>query len=169
MATRIMVRPLLAEDYRAIRNIEKAIDTEYLRFLSWTGEKDTVTPSVTPAYLRHYLKAGCSFVAEVADEVIGYILAQPTSYVYGRRKALWLEYIAVLPGHRRQRIGSRLLDSVVGWARKNHYEALYTTLNPNNRESANLLAKNRFLMWKWMVAERTLLPSPLPCSLFPVE
>ena len=85
MATRIIVRPLEAKDYRPMRNIEKAIGSEYLRYLARTGKKDTVTPSVTPTYFRHYLKVGCSFVAEVGDEVVGYIMAQPTSYVYGRR------------------------------------------------------------------------------------
>lgn len=156
VATGIKVRAMASRDYTSVREIEKEIDSEYLRSLAWTGEKDTVTPSVNPSYFRHYLRMGCSFVAEVTDEVVGYVLAQPVSYVYGRGKSLWLEFIAVLPENRRQGIGSRLMERVEVWAKKNYCEAVYTTLNPNNPESKGLLTNRSFQVRDWMMAEKEL-------------
>ena len=149
-------RPIRKTDFRRIIDIEKITLEEYVQYLEKSGEKDIVTPSLTPSRFRHYLKQRSSFVAEVENVVVGYLLCQPTSFVHGRRKELWLDYIAVLPEFRRKGVGSSLLSKAVLWARAHHFESLYTDLNPNNPESAGLLRKEGFETRNWMKAEKIL-------------
>ena len=125
-------------------------------YLKKTGEIDTVAPSVNPAYFRHYLKMGGSFVAEADGTIVGCVLSQPTSFVHSHKTELWLEYIIVSPEHRRKRVGSRLLTEVARWARKHSVRLLYTNLNLNNLESKGLLEKLGFEVRSWMIAERVL-------------
>jgi ribosomal protein S18 acetylase RimI-like enzyme len=155
-SVKISVRPLRGGDYKPIREIERAGADEYARYLKETGETDTVAPSINPAYFRHYLKMGGSFIAEANGRIVGYVLSQPTSFVHSNKKELWLEYIIVSPEHRRKRIGSRLLAEVAKWARRHNVRLLYTNLNPNNPESQALLEKHGFEVRSWMIAERVL-------------
>ncbi len=155
-SAKISVRPLRRGDYKRIREIERAGVDEYARYLKKTGEIDTVAPSVNPAYFRHYLKMGGSFVAEADGTIVGYVLSQPTSFVHSHKAELWLEYIIVSPEHRRKRVGSRLLTEVAKWGRRHNVRLLYTNLNPNNPESKGLLEKLGFEVRSWMIAERVL-------------
>src|SRR6059036_2167869 len=152
----ISVRPLRRGDYKRIREIERAGVVEYARYLKKTGEIDNVALSVNPAYFRHYLKMGGSFVAEAEGTIVGYVLSQPTSFVHSHKTELWLEYIIVSPEHRRKRVGSKLLTEVAKWARRHNVRLLYTNLNPNNSESQALLEKHGFDVRSWMTAERVL-------------
>jgi L-amino acid N-acyltransferase len=144
---------LRAGDYRKIREIERSGIDEYRRFLKETGEIDAVETSVTPPYFEHYLRLGSSFVSEVDGMIVGYILCQPTSFVHGRGRELWLEYMIVLSKHRGKGIGSMLLAGVVRWARRSNFNLLYTNLNPNNSESAGLLRKYGFEVRNWLTAQ----------------
>src|SRR2546422_9914797 len=96
-SAKISVRPLRRGDYKSIREIERAGVDEYASYLKKTGEIDTVAPSVNPAYFRHYLKMGGSFVAEADGTVVGYVLSLQTSFVHSHKTELWLEYIIVSP------------------------------------------------------------------------
>ncbi len=153
---RVAIRPLRVGDFESLREIERAGMDEYLRYLIETGEKDTVTLALEPAYFEHHLSMGTSFVAETDAKIVGYILSQPASFVQNGRKELWLEYIIVVSQYRRKGIGSMLLTEVADWAEKHEIELLYTNLNPNNPESAHLLEKHGFTVRNWTVAHRTL-------------
>jgi ribosomal protein S18 acetylase RimI-like enzyme len=95
-------------------------------------------------------------VAETEGKLVGFILTQPTSYVQGAKREIWLEYIAVLPEARKMGIGSSLISKVVNHARSLGVKLLYTTLNPNNSESSRLLIKHGFEVKDWKQAKRDL-------------
>src|SRR5437660_12732933 len=85
-------------------------------YLRETGEKDTIESWITPEYFDHYLRAQASYVAEIARELVGFILVQPTSFVHSAQREIWLEYIAVQPASRRKGIGTMLLSTVIDYA-----------------------------------------------------
>jgi len=152
----IRTRRLTSNDYRAVKNIEGIIVNEYLQYLKETSEKDTIVRWMTPQYFNHYVRTETSFVAETDRKLVGFILAQPTSFVQGAKREIWLEYIAVLPEARKMGIGSRLISKAVNHARSHGVKLLYTTLNPNNNESSRLLVKHGFEVKDWKQAKREL-------------
>ncbi len=150
------VRRLTSNDFQGVKDIEKIVVEEYRHFLKETGEKDTIEPWITPQYFDHYLKAENSFVAETDSKVVGFILAQPTTYLRGAKKEIWLEYIAVRPESRKTGIGSMLISRTVEQAHSHGVKLLHTTLNPNNSESTRLLVKHGFEVKDWKEAKREL-------------
>jgi ribosomal protein S18 acetylase RimI-like enzyme len=149
-------RRLTSNDYRAVKNIERIIVNEYLQYLKETGEKDSIERWITRQYFDRYTGTETSFVAETDGKLVGFILTQPTSYVQGAKREIWLEYIAVLPEARKMGIGSSLISKVVNHARSLGVKILYTTLNPNNSESSRLLVRHGFEVKDWKQAKREL-------------
>lgn len=150
------VRKLASNDYQAVKEMEKIVVEEYQHYLEETGEKDTIGPWITQEYFDHYLRTENSFVAEVDGKVVGFILAQPTTYVRGAKREIWLEYIAVHPESRRMGIGSMLLSKTVELAHSHGVNLVHTSLNPNNSESVRLLVKHCFEVKDWKEAKREL-------------
>jgi ribosomal protein S18 acetylase RimI-like enzyme len=150
-------RRLTSSDYQAVKKIERIIVNEYLQYLKETGEKDTIERWITPQYFDHYVGTETSFVAETDGKLVGFILAQPTSYVQGAKGEIWLEYIGVLPEARKMGIGSSLISKVIDHASSLGVKILYTTLNPNNAESSRLLVRHGFEVKDWKQAKRELL------------
>ena len=150
------VRTLTSNDYEAVKEIEKIVVNEYLDYLKEMNEQDTIEPWITPQYFDHYLKTENSSVAEINGKVVGFILAQPTSYLRGAKREVWLEYIAVKPESRKMGIGSMLISRTVERAQSHGVKLLHTTLNPNNSESARLLEKHGFDVKDWKEAKREL-------------
>ena len=143
-------------DYKAVKKIERIIVDEYIRYLKETGEEDVIEPWITPEYFNHYVRTEASFVAELDSNLVGFILSQPTSYVHGAKKEICLEYIALLPEHRKKGIGTRMISTVIDYAHKHGISTLYTTLNPNNNESTQLLRRHGFEVKDWRHASKKL-------------
>jgi ribosomal protein S18 acetylase RimI-like enzyme len=152
----VRIRKLAARDYRAVKKIERIIVDEYLAYLKETGEEDTIEPWITPEYFNHYVRAQASFVAEIARKLVGFILVQPTSFVDSAHREIWLEYIAVQPSSRRKGIGTMLMSSVTKYANTHDIPLLYTTMNPNNKESIQFLRTHGFEVKDWMKASKKL-------------
>jgi ribosomal protein S18 acetylase RimI-like enzyme len=152
----VTTRKLAARDYRAVKKIERVIVHEYLVYLKETGEKDTIEPWITPEYFNHYVRAHTSYVAEIDRKIVGFILSQPTSFTHGAKKEIGLEYIAVRPGSRRKGIGTILMSAILDYANKHDISLLYTTLNPNNKESNQFLTRHGFEVKDWKEATKKL-------------
>ena len=152
----VRIRKLAARDYRAVKKLERVIVDEYLGYLRETGEKDTIESWITPEYFDHYLRAQASYGAEIARELVGFILVQPTSFVHSAQREIWLEYIAVQPASRRKGIGTMLLSTVIEYAKTHDASLLYTTLNPNNKESIQFLTMHGFEVKDWKEATKKL-------------
>ncbi len=152
----VRIRKLAAKDYGAVKKIEGIIVNEYLGYLKETGEEDTIEPWITPEYFNHYIRVQASFVAEIDRKVVGLILVQPTSFVHTARREIWLEYIAVQPSSRRKGIGTMLMSTVIDYAKTHGISLLYTTLNPNNKESIQFLTMHGFEVKDWKEATKKL-------------
>ncbi len=152
----VRIRKLAARDYRAVKRIERIIVDEYLGYLKETEEEDAIEPWSTPEYFNHYVRAQASYVAEIARELVGFILVQPTSFVHSTERELWLEYIAVQPASRTKGIGTLLMSAVIEYANTHDISQLYTTLNPNNKESIQFLTRNGFEVKDWKEAIKKL-------------
>ena len=148
----IKIRPLGQHDYRSVKNLERIIVSEYLRFLKEARQQDDIEPWITQDYFNYYMRTKASFIAVVDGKVAGFILAQPTSYVHSAQREMWLEYIAVLPELRRKGIGSALISKVLDRARSEKVTVLHTALNPNNDESSKFLEKHGFEIKDWKSA-----------------
>jgi len=152
----VRIRKLAARDYRAVKKLERVIVDEYLGYLKETGEEDTIEPWITPEYFNHYVRAQASYVVEIARKLVGFILVQPTSFVHSAKRELWLEYIAVRPESRRKGIGTKLMSTVIEYANTHDISFLYTTLNPNNKESIQFLTMYGFEVKDWKEATKKL-------------
>ncbi len=152
----VRIRKLAARDYRSVKKIERVIVDEYFGYLKETGEDDAIEPWITPEYFNHYVRAQASYVAEIARKPVGFILVQPTSFVHGAQREIWLEYIAVQPASRRKGIGTMLMSTVIEYANTHDIFLLYTTLNPNNNESIQFLTKHGFEVKDWKEATKRL-------------
>ncbi len=152
----VRIRRLAARDYRAVKRIERIIVDEYLAYLRETGEEDAIEPWITPEYFNHYVRAEASYVAEIARKLVGFILVQPTSFVNSAQRELWLEYIAVRPKSTRRGIGTLLMSAVMEYANTHDIPFLYTTLNPNNKESIQFLRMHGFEVKDWKQATKKL-------------
>ncbi len=152
----VRIRKLAARDYRAVKRIERIIVDEYLAYLRETGEEDTIEPWITPEYFNHYVRVQASYVAEIARKLVGFILLQPTSFVHNAQREIWLEYIAVQPTSRRKGIGTMLMATVIEYANTHDIPLLYTTLNPNNKESIQFLTTHGFELKDWKEATKKL-------------
>jgi GNAT superfamily N-acetyltransferase len=152
----VRIRKLAARDCGAVKRIERIIVDEYLAYLRETGEEDTIEPWITPEYFNHYVRAQASYVAEIARKLVGFILVQPTSFVQCTQRELWLEYIAVRPASRRKGIGTLLMSAVLEYANTHDIPLLYTTLNPNNKESIQFLRMHGFEVKDWKQATKKL-------------
>lgn len=153
---KVRVRKLRAGDYRAVKKIERIIVDEYLGYLKETGEKDSIEPWITLEYFNHYVRARASYVAEIGRKLVGFILVQPISFVHSVRRELWLEFIAVLAANRRKGIGTMLMSTILEYANKHDTSLLYTTLNPNNKESIEFLTMHGFDVKDWKEATKKL-------------
>jgi GNAT superfamily N-acetyltransferase len=152
----VRIRKLAARDYRAVKKIERSIVDEYLAYLKETGEEDPIEPWINPEYFNHYVRARASYVAEIARKLVGFILAQPTTFIDSAQREIWLEYIAVQPPSRRKGIGTKLMSAVIEYANVHDIPLLYTTMNPNNKESIQFLKTHGFEVKDWMKAAKKL-------------
>src|SRR5438034_5094207 len=152
----VRIRKLAARDYWTVKMIETVFVDEYFGSLKNTGDDDSLEPWITPEYFNHYVRAQASYVAEIARKPVGFILVQPTSFVHGAQREIWLEYIAVQPASRRKGIGTMLMSTVIEYANTHDIFLLYTTLNPNNNESIQFLTKHGFEVKDWKEATKRL-------------
>src|SRR2546428_13080001 len=152
----VRIRKLAVKDYRAVKKMERIIVDEYLGYLKETGEADAIEPWITPEYFNHYVRAQASYLAEIAGKLVGFILVQPTSFVHSAQREIWLEYIAVQPANRRKGIGTMLMSTVIEYPTTHDIPLLYTTRNPNNKESIQFLTKHGFELKDWNEATKKL-------------
>ena len=101
-------------------------------------------PKTGPAPAREtiasFVEAGWSYVAEVGDEVVGYLLAQPIAFVEATPLTVWVEEVAVHPDHRRRGVATALYRALGDAARAAGAKAVLTRLD---RDDAAALALHR--------------------------
>lgn len=151
------VREMNEDDYRAYKTLFKEAYDEYLESLRSSNYQQYLKEKqekreVTRSRFDFYLNTRSSFVAEERGKVIGYVASQTVSYMHGADKLLWIEYIVVKPEHRREGIGTTLLQKLTDYAKRNNINRIYTTISPDNKASIRLHQKNGFNVKNWKVA-----------------
>jgi len=151
------LRQFAKRDYEPFKGLFEDAYNEYLQSLRLSNpekyEKEKREErKVTRRRFSFYLKTGSSFVAEEKGEVIGYVASQTASHMHGVDKLLWIEYIVVKLGHRRKGVATALLKKLKSYAKDNHVDRIYATINPDNEASIGLHQKMGFNVKTWTVA-----------------
>lgn len=114
-----MIRPARPDDLPALRDVEIAAGASF-RELGMADIADDDPPTV--AELAAYQEEGRAWVvADAADHPIGYLLVQVLD------GSAHIDQVSVHPGHARQGLGRRLLDTVAAWAAQRGLCALTLT------------------------------------------
>lgn len=137
MRMHLDIRPLAADDYRAVGRIYFCAVHEgarsaynYAQRLAWGGE------AIDLDRWKARVEASSGFVAEVDSEPVGVITIDLTGYV---------ELVYVLPSATKRGVGTALLSSAERWAKDNGATRLTT--------EASLIARPFFLKNGWFVLE----------------
>lgn len=74
-----------------------------------------------PECLKYYAQVGWSFLAEKEGELLGFVLAQPLSFLSGFTQSLWVEYLST----RTLEARDILVDVMYRLAREKHLQGVY--------------------------------------------
>jgi RimJ/RimL family protein N-acetyltransferase len=148
------------KDYEPYKRLFDEAYSEYLEFLKSKNplrylKERQERREVTRARFDFYLKTGSSFVAEKEGKVVGYVASQVVPFMHGADKLLWIEYIVVQQGFRKQGIGLALLQTLTDHAKHHKINRIYTTINPDNQASINLHSKAGFKIEDRKIATTT--------------
>ena len=105
--SRITIRPARPEDAPRLQPIELATHGQ---FAAIGYDEVAASPPDAIELLVEYARSECSWVAEVDDEVVGYILVGVLD------KAAHIFHVCVHPGHQGHGVGKALIEQVKSWA-----------------------------------------------------
>jgi ribosomal protein S18 acetylase RimI-like enzyme len=93
-----------------------------------------------PTVIPFFLACDGLIVAEIAGQVVGYVLTHIVERMHGIEHLVWIEHIGVHPDFRRRGIGLHLLTYL-----RAHYHgqatALHAAIHPHNRASLALFQR----------------------------
>jgi ribosomal protein S18 acetylase RimI-like enzyme len=132
--------------------IRRAREDDWEGARSLWHEVDELHASLAPAYFRKTARAASEwrdllvssdaavFVAEEAGRLVGVVAVRvyetpPDPAMVPLRRG-HVEMLVVSGGHRRRRIGTRLMEEVAGWARRQGAAELVLTVWAGNRAAA---------------------------------
>ena len=156
------IRLMEEKDFETVRKIREDGILEYYKYLREMRpeaysikevEDDLRRRKVMDAdLLNFYLRTGSSFVAEVEDKIVGFVLSQTIEFMRDSRRMIWVEHIEVKSEFRRRGIGYSLLSKVIKYAKEHSISQIESTINPNNEASIRLQQKLGFSVKDWKVA-----------------
>ena len=105
--SRFIIRPTRPEDAPRLQHIEVATQGQ---FVAIGYDQVAANPPDSIELLVEYARSGCSWVAVVDDEVVGYILVDVLD------DAAHIFHVCVHPAHQGQGLGRALIEQVKSWA-----------------------------------------------------
>lgn len=114
-AEKIVIRPMTEEDIQDVVAVDRKI----------SGQGRSLTYG-SPVDFYIGGEVGLSWVAEVSDAVVGFVLCSLAAPGPGQRKVAWLGSIGIDPDHRRRGIARELVDALVGQCRRLKIEEIHT-------------------------------------------
>lgn len=89
---------------------------------------------------------GCVLVAEIQDEIVGYLcggIREPETY---RKidKAAELENMFINPNHRSKKVGSKLISEFLNWCKSQKVQKVKVEASAQNHLAINFYKKNNF-------------------------
>lgn len=97
----VVIRRMVDADLREVKKIDQMIAGEE-RAISWPLEAEVEWAVNRPAL---------SFVAEMDDKVVGFLLGDIRVSEYGTDLKGWIDMIGILPDHQRLGIGRKLVEA----------------------------------------------------------
>lgn len=71
-----------------------------------------------------------SLVAEIADEVVGFILGDASGWEYGIPQNIgWIDTIGVYPSYHKKGVASMLMEEMLNYTKKVGVNTVYTFIN----------------------------------------
>jgi ribosomal protein S18 acetylase RimI-like enzyme len=150
------IRSAQVRDLDACLALDESYETEYVWQMETTRAPGSVQlafrTSRLPRAMRvtthsprdlladHFEQGGCVFVAEDYPRIAGYMDATIET---GERVA-WVESLVVASDLRRQKIGSRLLQVTLDWAREKRLRAVMASISTKNYPASAFLQKHGF-------------------------
>lgn len=126
------VRPLRAEDYAAVRAIAAAVAGGDRDPPRQSPAAENARLAVSPGAFAALVDGGCCWIAEAAGEPVGYLLAQPISYVEAAPLTVWVDEVAVHPDRRRRGVARALYAALGAWGRAAGVKAALTRVPPGD-------------------------------------
>ena len=110
---KIKIRRMVGADLDKVEAIDRALAGER-RALSWPLRVETEWAVYRPAL---------SYVAELEDEIVGFLLGDIRGAEYGTDISGWIDMMGVAPQYQHQRIGRRLVETFREECRRNQVKA----------------------------------------------
>ena len=105
----VKIRRMTEADLQAVKGIDGLLVGEG-RALSWPLRAEAEWAVYRPAL---------SFVAQLGDEIVGFLLGDIRGAEYGTDISGWIDMMGVAPAHQRRGIGRRLVEAFCEECRRN--------------------------------------------------
>ena len=105
----VKIRRMVPADLPKILRIDSMLVGKK-RAITWQEKVETLWFTERPAL---------NFVAEVRDEVVGFVLGDIRGAEYGTPMCGWIDVIGVQPAWQRKGIGGRLIEAFCQWCQSN--------------------------------------------------
>lgn len=112
------IRRLRVEDAGAVAEIYTAI--------AQAPEEKSFERVITDEILRY--EDAVAFVAELADQVVGYIITYSPSVGFGMSRSAWIALLGVKPDYMGQGIGKQMAEAVFRFYADRGIHNVYTTV-----------------------------------------
>lgn len=141
----VTIRPVRPEEWEKLRdlNIEIMVNNP-------SYDDDLIVDfASTPRGEQFFREAierndGCCLVAEEDGNFLGYVNGGTKDVPYRKSKYFEIENLGVIPDRKGTGLGSRLLESVIEWAKSNGYQKIYVESYANNQEALAFYRKHGF-------------------------
>ncbi len=105
----VKIRRMTPEDLPQVLRIDSMLAGEQ-RVVTWQEKVESLWFVERPVL---------NFVAEIGDEVVGFILGDVRGAEYGTPMSGWIDVIGVHPAWQRKGIGKRLIEAFCQWCQSN--------------------------------------------------
>lgn len=147
----VNIRQLKEDDFAGVQNIDVLTQKDYLgqawEKMSKTEQENTLITKKSE--FKKNCQTGFSFVAEINNQIVGFIFSQETSPFTDK---IYVRHIAIHPDYQAKGIGKKLYKSLMGKAKKTGKKEIIATINPDNPPSIKLHEQLGFKVKDWKLA-----------------
>ncbi|MBI2599674.1 GNAT family N-acetyltransferase [Candidatus Daviesbacteria bacterium] len=143
--SKIIIRQLTKQDYKAVRNVDIKTQKQYLG-AKWNSLSDAEKEKHLVSRKSEFdinVNSGYCFVASINNIIVGFLLAYETQPFL---KNIYIRYIGINPKYQGQGIGSLIYKRLISKAKKNNNKNIIALINLDNSQSMKLHKKLGFTL-----------------------